>query len=116
MKILRNIKDLKKAINKIKNIGFVPTMGGFHNGHISLIKKSIKKSHKTLVSIYVNPKQFNSSKDFKKYPRQINQDLNVLKNLGVDFVYIPKTKEIYKKKISKKIVLKKKRYNFMCKI
>jgi len=101
MKILRNIKDLKKAINKIKNIGFVPTMGGFHKGHISLIKDSIKKSNKTLVSIYVNPTQFNNHNDFKKYPRNVNRDLKLLKKLKVNFVFLPKTSEIYKKRAKK---------------
>ena len=72
MKILRTKHDLKEAINKIKNLGFVPTMGSLHNGHISLIKKSKLKCNKTLVSIYVNPKQFNNNKDFSKYPRMDN--------------------------------------------
>ena len=62
MKILRTKGDLKEAINKIKNLGFVPTMGSIHNGHIALIKKSKLKCNKTLVSIYVNPKQFNNRK------------------------------------------------------
>ena len=60
MKILRTKNDLKEAIYKIKNLGFVPTMGSIHDGHISLIKKSKHKCDKTLDSIYVNPKQFNN--------------------------------------------------------
>ena len=108
MKILRTKHDLKEAINKIKNLGFVPTMGSLHNGHISLIKKSKLKCNKTLVSIYVNPKQFNCKKDFSKYPRYINRDLNILKKLKVNFVFIPYTKEIFKEKRIKKIVLPKK--------
>ena len=79
MKILRSKHGLKEAINKIKNLGFVPTMGSIHNGHISLIKKSQLKCNKTLVSIYVNPKQFNSKNDFLKYPRNIKKDLKILK-------------------------------------
>jgi len=105
MKILRTKHDLKEAINKIKNLGFVPTMGSLHNGHISLIKKSKLKCNKTLVSIYVNPKQFNNNKDFSKYPRNINRDLNILKKLKVNFVFVPSTKEIFKEKRIKKIVL-----------
>jgi len=73
MKILRTKHDLKEALNNIKNLGFVPTMGLIHNGHISLIKKSKLKCNKTLVSIFVNPKQFNSKKDFSKYPRNIKK-------------------------------------------
>ena len=105
MKILRNKHGLKEAINKIKNLGFVPTMGSIHNGHISLIKKSQLKCNKTLVSIYVNPKQFNNKKDFSKYPRDIKRDLKILKKHKVNFVFTPTTKEIFKKKRVKKIVL-----------
>ena len=77
MKILRTKRDLNETINKVKNLGFVPTMGSMHNGHISLIKKSKLKCDKTLVSIYVNPKQFNNKKDFLKYPRNIYRDLKI---------------------------------------
>ena len=106
MKILLNINDLNKAISEVANLGFVPTMGMLHKGHISLIKKSQKKCKKTLVSIFVNPNQFNNNNDFKKYPRNINRDLKILKKLKVDFVFLPKKKEIYKKKF-KKIKLNK---------
>jgi len=108
MKILRTKHDLKEAINKIENLGFVPTMGSLHNGHVSLIKKSKFKCNKTLVSIYVNPKQFNKKKDFSSYPRNIERDLKILKKLKVNFVFIPTTKEIFKEKKIKKIVLPKK--------
>ena len=108
MKILRSKHDLKEAISEINNLGFVPTMGSIHNGHISLIKKSKHKCNKTLVSIYVNPKQFNNRKDFKNYPRNITKDLNLLKKHKVNFVFLPSTKEIFKEEIMKKIVLSKK--------
>jgi len=113
MKILRTKNDLKEATNKIKNLGFVPTMGSLHNGHISLIKKSKLICNKTLVSIYVNPKQFNNKKDFSKYPKNITRDLNILKKLRIDFVFTPSTKEIYKEKRIKKIVLPNK-YKILC--
>ena len=113
MKILRTKNDLKEATNKIKNLGFVPTMGSLHNGHISLIKKSKLICNKTLVSIYVNPKQFNSKKDFSKYPKNITRDLNILKKLKINFVFTPSTKEIYKEKRIKKIVLPNK-YKILC--
>ncbi len=105
MKILRTKRDLKEAINKIKNIGFVPTMGSIHKGHISLIKESKLKCNKTLVSIYVNPKQFNNPKDFSTYPRNIREDIKILKKHKVNFVFTPSTKEIFKEKRIKKIVL-----------
>ena len=113
MKILRNINSLKKNINNIKKLGFVPTMGGLHPGHLSLIKKSKRKCNKTLTSIYVNPYQFNRKKDFKRYPRNINKDLKLLKKLKVDFVFIPKTQDIYKKKRSKKVIINNKK-NILC--
>ena len=105
MKILRTKNDLKEATKKIKNLGFVPTMGSMHNGHISLIKKSKLLCNKTLVSIYVNPKQFNSKKDFSKYPKNITRDLSILKKLKINFVFTPSTKEIFKEKRAKKIIL-----------
>ena len=66
MKILHNNKELNKALNNLSNINFVPTMGGLHKGHVSLIKKSLNISGVTIVSIFINPKQFNDKKDFKK--------------------------------------------------
>ena len=96
MKTLLNNIDLNEALFGNSNIGFVPTMGSLHKGHISLIKKSLKLSNKTIVSIFVNPKQFNSRRDYKKYPRNIKKDLKILKKLKVDFVYLPKIKEIFK--------------------
>ena len=74
MKIITSIFDLNKEIKNYKNVGFVPTMGGIHKGHISLIKASQKKKGKTIVSIYVNPTQFNNQDDFDKYPNTINQE------------------------------------------
>jgi pantoate--beta-alanine ligase len=111
MKILLNNRTLRKTLRPFKDIGFVPTMGGIHNGHISLIKRSIKFNKKTIVSIFVNPKQFNNKKDFKSYPSNIKKDLATLKKIKkIDFIYIPKFKDIYenKKKSSIKIENKNK--------
>ena len=72
MKILKTQDDLKEAILNCKNLGFVPTMGSLHKGHISLIKNSQKKSNKTIVSIFVNPTQFNDKNDYKTYPKNIH--------------------------------------------
>ena len=107
MKTLLNNIDLNEALFGNSNIGFVPTMGSLHDGHISLIKKSLKLSNKTIVSIFVNPKQFNNKEDYKKYPRNIKKDLKILKKLKVDFVYLPKVKDIYKAKNKIKIKLHK---------
>jgi pantoate--beta-alanine ligase len=107
MKILRNIKVLKMAINGNSKLGFVPTMGGLHKGHISLIKESIKKCKKTIVSIYVNPKQFNNKNDFDSYPRNLAKDISILKKLKINYVFIPKNKDIYSVKRLRKITLQK---------
>ena len=82
-------------------------MGGFHKGHISLIKRSKNYSGKTLVSIFVNPKQFNEKKDYINYPRNLKKDLTILKRLKVDYVYLPNFRDIYSFKTKNKIFLHK---------
>ena len=108
MKILLNNNDLNEALNNVKNLGFVPTMGSLHKGHISLIKESLRKTNKTIVSIFINHTQFNNKNDFTKYPRNKKKDLSILRRLNVDFVYLPKNKDIYDFKRTKKIKLKQK--------
>lgn len=105
MKIIFNNTDLNKALENINSLGFVPTMGFLHNGHISLIKKSKKNCKKTIVSIFINPTQFNNKNDLKNYPKNLNNDLKILKKNKVDLVYIPKVKDIYnfKRKVKIKI-------------
>ena len=105
MKIIRQKKDLNKLISKINPFSFVPTMGGLHKGHEILIKKAKKKSKNTLVSIFVNPKQFNSKKDFKTYPRNFKNDFKILKDLKVKYLYLPKHKDIFSFKTKNKIYL-----------
>ena len=85
MKIFKDKHILQKEISKTKGISFVPTMGGLHKGHISLIKQSKKSKFKTLVSIFVNPKQFNKKSDFRSYPRSTKKDLKKLQNLKVNY-------------------------------
>ena len=107
MKILKTKADLKKAIINCKNLGFVPTMGSLHKGHISLIKNSQKKSNNTLVSIFINPTQFNNKTDYRTYPKNINQDIQILKKLRINFAFIPTVKDMYKNKINTKFKLRK---------
>ena len=107
MKIFKDKHTLQKEIFKNKGISFVPTMGGFHKGHISLIKKSKKSGLKTLVSIFVNPKQFHKKRDFRNYPRKTAQDIRLLKKLKINYLYIPTSKEIYGFKPINKIFLDK---------
>ena len=107
MKLIRQINDLNKAIKSNNELGFVPTMGGLHKGHESLIKISKKKCKKTIVSIFINPKQFDKKSDYRKYPRNLNKDLVLLKKIKVDFVYLPTVTQIYKNDKSSKFKLKK---------
>ena len=82
-------------------IGFVPTMGALHRGHLSLVERSVKENRYTIVSIFVNPTQFNDQKDLERYPRDLNKDLELLEGYGVDVVFAPDTKEIYPEKDSR---------------
>ena len=86
------IKTLKKSGNKI---GFVPTMGALHPGHISLIHCCNRENDITVVSIFVNPTQFNERNDFEKYPRNIEQDITKLKNQQCDIIFTPSEDEMY---------------------
>ena len=107
MIIFKSINKLNKEVNFKANVGFVPTMGALHKGHISLIKSSKKKCKKTLVSIFVNPLQFNKKRDLKKYPKNLKKDLKILNKLRVDYLFLPKFSEIYKDKKNIKIKLNK---------
>ena len=107
MKLIRQITDLNKAINKEKRLGFVPTMGNLHKGHEALIKVSKKKCKKTIVSIFVNPTQFNNKKDYKAYPKSLNKDLKILRKLKVDYAYLPMVNQIFNDKKIPKIILNK---------
>ena len=114
MKIILNNRDLSKTLGPFSDIGFVPTMGGIHEGHISLIRKSIKTNKKTIVSIFINPKQFNNIKDLNSYPANIKKDLAILKKIKkLDFVFIPKFKDIYENKKKSKIKIENK-YKVLC--
>ena len=81
--------------NIVNTVGFVPTMGALHAGHVSLIKSSKKNCNKTLVSIYINPSQFSQEEDLGSYPKTIKEDLKILKGLNVDAVFLPSDNEIY---------------------
>jgi len=107
MKIFKDKHTLQREISKTKGISFVPTMGGLHKGHISLIKQSKKLNLKTLVSIFVNPKQFNKKSDYRSYPRNTKKDIRQLRKLKINYLYIPTFKDIYGFKPKKKVFLDK---------
>ncbi|MBI1342666.1 MAG: pantoate--beta-alanine ligase [Terrimonas sp.] len=99
MMILKKASDLSKYIGKMKaegfTIGFVPTMGALHKGHISLIDASRNQCGITACSIFVNPTQFNDQQDFEKYPSTLDQDICLLEESGCDILFIPTVHEIY---------------------
>jgi pantoate--beta-alanine ligase len=99
MKVIRTEADWKPIWTAIfkegKSLGFVPTMGALHQGHLDLVAQSIKSMDFTVVSIFVNPTQFNSSEDFQKYPQTLDADLGLLEAAGVDFVFVPTVATLY---------------------
>jgi len=103
MKIISNKHKLTKLIKNEKSLGFVPTMGALHKGHISLIQKSISQNQKTVVSIFINKPQFNRKNDFINYPRVLKKDVLILKKLRVNYLYIPTDRQIYPAGQNKKI-------------
>ena len=97
--ILHTINEVRKQIKQWKKegltIGLVPTMGALHEGHKSLIEKSVETCDKTVVSVFVNPIQFGPSEDLDKYPRTLDEDNKMCEEVGVDIVFAPSPKEMY---------------------
>lgn len=101
MKVVETISDMKAARVKMRGgVGFVPTMGFLHEGHLTLARRSKAENGVTGVSIFVNPTQFGPQEDFAKYPRDTERDLAMLRKEGVDFVFMPSGEEMYPKKFS----------------
>ncbi|KAA6346024.1 Pantothenate synthetase [termite gut metagenome] len=99
MKVIYLIKDLQAELSiqksQNKKIGFVPTMGALHEGHISLVERSVKENDITVVSIFVNPTQFNDKNDLLNYPRTLETDCQLLADTGVSYVFAPSVEEMY---------------------
>lgn len=95
MIICKTKKDLDQILDRKKTIGFVPTMGALHEGHISLINNSLQENAQTVCSIFVNPTQFNNTQDFEKYPSTIEQDQQMLIKAGCTILFLPSVQEMY---------------------
>ncbi|MGB4446908.1 MAG: pantoate--beta-alanine ligase [Cloacibacterium sp.] len=99
MKVLKSKKTLIDYVERQremgKKIGFAPTMGALHEGHLSLYKAAKKENDEVISSIFVNPTQFNNPDDFQKYPKTLEKDLELLEKAGVDAVYVPNIEEMY---------------------
>ncbi len=102
MLLAKNIDTLEKSLAEWKSlglsIGFVPTMGALHLGHLSLIEQAISENDKVVCSIFVNPTQFNDPKDLENYPNQMEEDLILLNKVGCDLVFTPSKKDMYPKR------------------
>lgn len=99
MKIIRNIADLVEFRDDLKNckrsIGFVPTMGSLHDGHLSLVNKAVGECDAVIVSVFVNPTQFNNKSDLLTYPRNEEKDFTLLESCGISAVFAPSVEEVY---------------------
>jgi len=97
MKVITKIQEIKEARKSLQNkkIGFVPTMGGLHAGHLSLINRAKSENEITFVSVFLNPTQFNDKKDLETYPANLQDDITLLEKSGVDFLFAPDYTEMY---------------------
>jgi pantoate--beta-alanine ligase len=94
-KVIENPQDIIEYRRKFKSVGFVPTMGALHSGHASLMKRAAEENELSILSVFVNPTQFNNSTDLEKYPKTFEADLALAQQCGIDILFFPRFEDIY---------------------
>ncbi|WP_018476432.1 pantoate--beta-alanine ligase [Pontibacter roseus] len=99
MQVIEQVASIRTIVQALrcsgKRIGFIPTMGALHEGHLQLMRASARENHVTICSIFVNPTQFNNASDYKLYPRTLEQDTSLLQTVGCDYLFAPSAEEVY---------------------
>lgn len=116
MKVFHKIKDLRDELKSLRNdktIGFVPTMGYLHEGHVTILKEARKKNDLVVLSIFVNPTQFGPNEDFDRYPRDFERDEKIAINAGVDYLFYPTVEEMYPNELKSTMKITK-RVDVLC--
>lgn len=117
MRVITSIKEMRDIIREKKHqhvsIGFVPTMGYLHEGHMSLIRRARAENDTVIVSVFVNPLQFGPNEDFDSYPRDLGRDQNIAEREGADMIFHPSTEEMYPGQLSTKVIVQL-RTNVLC--
>lgn len=102
--VIKTVKEMQQITRDLKrsgkSIGFIPTMGALHEGHLSMMRRSVEENDVTVISVFVNPLQFGPNEDFDAYPRQIEQDVALVKEINVDYVFHPEVEEMYPNELS----------------
>ena len=103
-KVIQTVSEMQQITQELKRtgktIGFVPTMGALHEGHLSMMRRSVEENDITVISVFVNPLQFGPNEDFDAYPRQIDQDVALVEAINVDYVFHPAVEEMYPNELS----------------
>ena len=103
-KVIQTVSEMQQITQELKStgktIGFVPTMGALHEGHLSMMRRSVEENDITVISVFVNPLQFGPNEDFDAYPRQIDQDVALVEAINVDYVFHPTVEEMYPNELS----------------
>lgn len=102
--VIKTVKEMQQITRDLKrsgkSIGFIPTMGALHEGHLSMMRRSVEENDVTVISVFMNPLQFGPNEDFDAYPRQIEQDVALVKEINVDYVFHPEVEEMYPNELS----------------